>query len=241
MASRSDVGVCERLRKLILAYPRSTLASLTLLALAPFLAKPFNMDDPLFIWAAKNLFDHPGNPYGFTVNWFGSATPMWDATKNPPLCSYYLSFFGEMFGWSEVALHGAMLLPASAAILGTFRLARRFCKNPFFAALVVLFTPAFLVSATTVMSDVLLLAFWIWAVVFWVERKDGHTRTGKPCLSGVLMGLAALTKYYGATLIPLLLCYELLKHRRVKLLYPLVIPVAVLIAYSWWTSRLYGR
>jgi hypothetical protein len=35
--------------------------------LAPFLAKPFNMDDPLFIWAARQIQAHPLNPYGFPV------------------------------------------------------------------------------------------------------------------------------------------------------------------------------
>ena len=51
--------------------------------LAPFLAKPFNIDDPLYIWAAQQIQVHPGNPYGFEVNWFGIAEPMWSATQKP--------------------------------------------------------------------------------------------------------------------------------------------------------------
>src|SRR4051812_15916678 len=158
-----------RLRVWSAAHPFWALGLLGLATLGPFVRKPFNMDDPLFIWTARHICNHPADPYGFAVNWFGTATPMWDATKNPPLCSYYLALVGESLGWSELALHGAMLLPAIAAILGTYRLARRFCQQPFLAAAVVLLTPAFLVSATTVMCDVLLLAFWVWTLVFWCE------------------------------------------------------------------------
>src|SRR4051812_34039948 len=46
------------------------LTILTLVCLAPFLGKAFHIDDPLFIWAGKQIAQHPGNPYGFTVNWY---------------------------------------------------------------------------------------------------------------------------------------------------------------------------
>ena len=72
-----------------------------LAALGPFLAKPFNIDDPLFIWTARQIQAHPGNPYGFTVNWYGSVDPMWNVTANPPLAGYYLALAAGIFGWSE--------------------------------------------------------------------------------------------------------------------------------------------
>jgi hypothetical protein len=37
-------------------YPSCALTLLTVAALAPFLAKPFNIDDPLFVWAAQHTF-----------------------------------------------------------------------------------------------------------------------------------------------------------------------------------------
>ncbi len=53
---------------------------------------------------------------------------MWRVTENPPLASYYLALAAGIFGWSEIALHFAFLLPALAVILGTHRLARHFCQ-----------------------------------------------------------------------------------------------------------------
>ncbi len=46
------------------------LTALVLVCLTPFLGKAFHIDDPLFIWAGKQIAQHPGNPYGFTVNWY---------------------------------------------------------------------------------------------------------------------------------------------------------------------------
>ena len=34
------------------------------------------------------------------------------AMQNPPLASYYLALVGQVFGWSEIALHAGFLVPA---------------------------------------------------------------------------------------------------------------------------------
>jgi 4-amino-4-deoxy-L-arabinose transferase-like glycosyltransferase len=230
-----------KIRRRLELHPNWTLALIVLAALVPFLAKPFNMDDPLFIWAAHHIQAHPWNPYGFVVNWFGTVTPMWEATKNPPLACYFLAGAAGALGWSEVALHTALLLPAVAVILGTHRLARHFCSQPMLAAFVTLFTPAFFVSSTTVMCDVLILALWVWAVVFWVEGL-GKDSFGRLLLAALLITLAALTKYYGACLVPLLAAYSLIGKRRLgRWSACLVIPITALCAYHWVTRALYGH
>lgn len=222
-------------------HPNWTLVLIVLAALAPFLAKPFNIDDPLFIWTARQIQTHPGNPYGFNVNWYGTAEPMWGVTENPPLAGYYLALAAGFLGWSEIALHFALLLPAVAAILGTHRLARRFCNQPMLAALAALCTPVFLVSGTTVMCDVLMLAFWVWAAAFWLEGLE-ENRSDKLVAAGGLIALAALTKYFGACLIPLLAAYGVVEKRRWgRWVSCLLIPLAALCAYQWGTRTLYGH
>jgi hypothetical protein len=213
----------------------------TLLALAPFLSKPFNIDDPLFIWVARHIQSHPSDPYGFNVNWYGYDWPVWDITKNPPLACYYLSAAGKVLGWSEWALHAAFLLPAMAAVVGTQRLAARFCSRPVFAALLTLFTPVFVVSATTVMCDVCLLAFWVWSLVFWMEGVErGEQR--RLAFAALLMALAALTKYFGACLIPLVAIWSVGGKRSIKgWIGWLLAPIGALAAYQFATSRLYGH
>lgn len=231
----------NNLRRWFVAHPRWTLALATVAALAPFLAKPFNIDDPLFVWAAQHLRAHPGDPFGFNVNWYGTVQPLSTVTENPPLMCYYLAGAAAVFGGGEWGLHLACLLPALAVVLGTHRLAGNFCRWPQFAALAVLFAPGFLVSATSVMCDVTMLAFWIWAVVFWTEgiRQDNGR---KLAAAGVLMALALLTKYFGICLVPLLAVQGWLEKRKPGgWLACLLIPLAVLGAYEWLTVQLYGQ
>lgn len=228
------------IRRWIGAHPRCALALVTIGALLPFVSKPFNMDDPLFIWAAHQIHTHPANPYGFNVEWGWRQFAMWKVTENPPLTSYYIAAASTILGWSEVALHFAFLVPALAVILGTFRLARLFCNSPVLAALVTLITPVFLVSSTTLMSDVPMLAFWVWALVFWIEGTEQNSLY-KLFIAGCLAAFAEITKYYAVCLIPLLAAYSILARRPAgKWAQFLLIPLAALLADQLAMHHLYG-
>ncbi|HEY1718973.1 MAG TPA: glycosyltransferase family 39 protein [Verrucomicrobiae bacterium] len=231
----------DKIRRWIALHPNWTLTFVTLAALVPFLAKPFNIDDPLFIWIARQIHAHPGDPYGFAVNWYDTAMPMWQVTQNPPLACYYLALAAAISGWSEVSLHFACLFPALAVILGTHRLARHFCNRPILAALVTLFSPVFLISSTTIMCDVMMLAFWVWAVVFWLEGLE-RDDFGRLVFCGILIALAALTKYFGVCLVPLLLACGVVSKRRLGWWAAvMLIPLAVLAIYQADTKILYGH
>jgi 4-amino-4-deoxy-L-arabinose transferase-like glycosyltransferase len=231
----------DKTKRWIVAHPYWLLTFVTVAVLAPFLAKPFNIDDPLFIWAAKQIRAHPLNPYGFNVEWGWTAVPMWKVTQNPPLACYFIALSSLALGWSEIGLHLAFLLPAIAVILGTYRLAKNFCGRPLLATLITLFTPVFMVSSLTVMCDVTMLSFWIWALVFWIEGVE-QEKTRKLIIAGILIALAAMTKYYGACLIPLLAAHGLSTRRPFKQWGPaLLIPIAVLCAYQSATGALYGE
>ena len=118
-----------------LGSPHLLVLAITLACLLPFLGKPFHIDDPLFIWAAKQITSHPVDFYGFPVNWYGTVMRMADVMQNPPLTSYYLAATAAPFGFQEWAVHFALLVPALLAASGTFALARRFCRRPWLAAL----------------------------------------------------------------------------------------------------------
>jgi 4-amino-4-deoxy-L-arabinose transferase-like glycosyltransferase len=209
--------------------------------LAPFVNRPFHIDDPLFIWAARNIQVHPADPYAFTVNWYGTEMPMAEVTKNPPLASYYIAIAASLFGWSEAALHIASMLPALLVAIGTYLLARRLCANPLPATLAAICTPVFVVSSVTVMGDVLMVAFWVFAVYLWTEGLDANSHV-RLALASALVAASALTKYFGMTLIPLLLLYSVARQRRLGTwVWHFGIPVAVLAWYQWITGRLYGR
>ncbi len=207
--------------------------------LAPFVNKAFTIDDPLFLWAAQHIQQHPLDPYGFEINWYISPERMADVTKNPPLACYALALAGWLFGWNEIALHTAFLLPAAGAAWGMYRLAEKLCDRPLLATLTAVLTPVFLVSSTNVMCDTMMLCFWVWSLVCW---RRGLERPRWLIVAGILISLCALTKYFGVSLIPLLLVYTLLKRRRVRAgLAALLIPIAVLTAYQLATLRMYNR
>jgi tetratricopeptide (TPR) repeat protein len=101
----------------------------------------------------------------------------------------------------------------------------------------------FLVSSTTLMCDVLMLAFWMWALVVW-ERALGDERRGWWfVVAGVLAGLAVLTKYSALTLLPLLPFLSLLRTRKFGAwwLVGLAVPMLMVAGYEWMTARMYGR
>jgi Dolichyl-phosphate-mannose-protein mannosyltransferase len=217
------------------------LTGITLAFLVPFSGKPFHMDDPLFVWAAENIVHHPLNPYGFDVVWYTTAAPMWWVAKNPPLASYYGALITLLAGLSERAWHIAFALPALGVVLGTHRLAERFTAQPLLAALTVLVAPGFLVSATGVMCDTLMVALWLWAAIFWIDGLDSNS-SARLLLAALLAALCALTKYFGMSLIVLLFVYSLLRARGVnRAASYLLVPLFVLAGYQLWTHHLYGH
>ncbi len=211
------------------------------ISLLPFLRRAFTIDDPLFIWMAEQILKHPLNPYGFQVHWGFGYNPMAVVLQNPPLNSYFIAGVIAIGGLRETVLHAAFMLPAAAAAAGTYLIARRFCAHPIEAALAAILTPAFVVCGSSVMCDMLMVAFWVWAVHLWLKGID-ENRFGLIVLSSVLIALSALTKYFGVMLIPLLLAYSLVARRRpVWWLLSLLIPAAILVAYNQWTASMYGR
>lgn len=213
----------------------------TLLCLGPFLHKAVHVDDYLFIRSARQILEHPLDPYGIEVNWYGQAAPLAAITQNPPLACYYLAAAGGVLGWSEIALHGALLLPAVAAVLGLYQLARRFCTQPALAAGIALTTPVFWLSATTLMCDIPMLALWLWALALWLRGMDtGRTRWFAGAAG--LATLAVLTKYFALALLPLLAVDTLVRDRRraVQLGW-LALPVVALTGYEILTKQRYGH
>ena len=223
-------------------WPRTALLLLTLVCLIPFSGKAFHADDPLFIRSAQQIVKHPLDPYGFRIAWYEFEMPMSEVSQNPPLSSYYMAFVGAIAGWRERILHLAYILPALAAILGTYRLAQRFTQQPLLAAAATLLTPGFLVSATGVMCDVMMLTLWVFAVLFWMEGLDERVKPLHLAFSSLLIAACALTKYFGVSLLPLLLVYALARKRRLgSWICFLLIPILALGAYEVWSRGLYQR
>ncbi len=223
-------------------HPRVVVGFILVACLGPFFNKAIHTDDVLFVWTGQWIQKHPADFFGCQVNWWMSAIPMWVANYNPPLMSYFLAGAASLFGWNEIVLHLACLAVAFMAALGIYSLAQMWCERPLLTTLAAIFTPAFLVSSSTLMCDVMMLGFWLWALVLW-ERALANGRS--PWLfvaAGVLAGLAVLTKYSAITLLPLLPILSILRTRKLGWWWlGLAVPLLMLAGYELITARMYGR
>lgn len=214
-------------------------AVVTIAALAPFLNKPFHIDDPLFIWTAQRMRVKPTDFFGFQLNWYGFEQRMFEVTKNPPGVSVYLAATSLFLGLGEVGVHLALLVPAVGLVIATYLVAERYTKRPLLAALAMVATPVWLVSATTAMCDITMVCFWMWAVYFWLQGLDTG-RLGQFLAAGALISAAALTKYFAITLVPLLLLVALRRRRHpYECALALFMPIFALLLFDVYTLLKY--
>jgi 4-amino-4-deoxy-L-arabinose transferase-like glycosyltransferase len=91
------------------------------------------------------------------------------------------------------------------------------------------------------MCDVMMLAFWVWAVLLWIKAQ-GTRRTGLFLAAGCLIALGFLTKYFAIAVLPLMIAYSLLSDRRcTRWLLAVAVVALVVGAYEAYTHALYGR
>lgn len=220
---------------------RLILVGATLACLAPFLGKAIHIDDPVYVEVAQQVLRAPLDFFGFEMNWHGELEPVAAFNKNPPGLSFYLAMVGGVVGFAAWTLHLAMLLPGMALVLGTAALAHRLSSSPRAAALALLTMPGVLVAATTVMADVLMLALWCWAVVFWWDGL-GAERRSRLAVAAFLAGLCPLVKYNGLAVLPLLVLVGLVRRDAGLGWVPfLLIPLAMLLGFETYMRTHYGQ
>ena len=223
-------------------WPVLVAATVPAVLLIPFIGKAFTIDDTVFIWVARQIRAHPADFFGFTANWAAfHERPMYEINRNPPGVSYVIALVTALFGERETFLHAAFLVPAVAVSIGTYFFARRFCSRPLGAALCAVLTPVFILSSSNVMSDTLMLSFYVWAAVLWMrglERGEYLTLV----LAAFMIGCSALTKYFGITMVPLLTAYTLMRNRRLGWwLLVMLLPIVMVGSYELYTWSLYGK
>lgn len=221
---------------------RNTLlaAAAACLVLLPFIAKPFNVDDPFYIRMAQQIIADPLHPYSFDINWSGELRPVWGKMEAtfPPLIPYFIALLIKIFGLHEVPLHAAFLVFPAICGAMMYLLARRSVNQPFVGVLLFLATPVFMTSATGLMLDVPLLAVSLSAMVlllYGIDERDHRLLTG----AAVMMSTALLIKYSGLMLLPLA-AFAIVRRRRWHYLFYLLLPLAVFAIWNAATSAIYG-
>ena len=202
--------------------------------LLPFIGKPFNVDDPFYLKAARQFAADPVHPYSYSINWSGETRDAWgprtmEATF-PPLVTAYTALIIKTFGEKEWVLHLLFMVFPLAAAAGMYFISKRYTESPLAASLLAAVCPAFMVSANSIMLDVPLCALVLCSIAFFIYGADSGSGW-KLALGSALAGCAVLAKYSGILVVPVLLFY-LYFSKRLRYSAYLIVPFAFLGLWS---------
>lgn len=218
----------RRYRSFLRRIGRSPLALALVVTLANA-AKPVVIDDTAYITYARHISANPLDPYGFEFFWYAVPEPAFDVLC-PPVVPYWLAIGIAIIG-EHPALLKLWLFPFVWAFAWAVRdLLRRFARGTESRLLpLVVLSPAVL-PTVNLMLDVPALALGLSAVAVF-ERAAGRESWRLAIAAGLLAGLAMQTKYT-ALLIPPILAWYGLTHRRVRLV-ALSIGIATTLFVGW--------
>ena len=213
----------------------------TLACLLPFINKPFNIDDPFYISMAKQILNDPLRPYSFSINWSGELRDVWthmEATF-PPLIPYFIAAMIKLFGIQETILHLCFLVFPLISAASMYFLLKKYVGEPLVYAMIFVAAPAFLVSATSIMLDVPLMAFILLSAALFIYGVDGDDK--RLILSGsVVAGLAVLVKYSAVIAVIVLGMYVAFSGKRKYILY-LLVPAGIFGLWCLHNQLVYGK
>lgn len=233
MASIINRLVQPRAREILI------LVAVVLMLTLPFINRAFDWDDGEFIEFAEVYSESPTRLHLDNFSYKGNHYEEF-TTSHPPLLSLYLSMFLRLgFDVGEILFHIAYIVFPLVAAVSMYALARRFTGYPLLAALLLVFTPGFIVMSHSLMGDIPGLSLWLAAValyVWGVDRRDWRMLGG----SGLVMAIAVMVSYQNLSVLPLLLLYALIKRRfALSSFLPFLAPAAVFLAYVLWNYSLY--
>jgi len=114
-----------------------------------------------------------------------------------------LSVFGDVY---ERPFHAAYVVLSLIAAAAMWTLARRFSPHPFWATLLFIAMPAFVINGNSFESDLPFLAFWMTSVALFVP--------GRYAVAALALVLASLTAFQAVFLTPILALYVWLFDRK---------------------------
>jgi hypothetical protein len=196
------------MRRLPCSCPWKSLLGLAVLVTALNAVKPLHIDDAAYYYCARQLADHPLDPFGFAQFW-------WDHPESanhvlaPPVPVYWWALAIRLFGDRPV-LWKVWLLPiVLLLVLALYLLFRRFARGLELPLVwLTVLSPAVL-PGFNLMLDVPALALAFAALEMFLRAGE---RRSFPlaALSGLVAGLAMQSKYTAAVMPAVMLLYAVL-------------------------------
>jgi hypothetical protein len=185
------------------------LAALALVALDA--AKPLVVDDAAYVYYARQILAHPGDPYGFEIHWNDDPEPAFEVLA-PPVLPYWLAGSMALLG-DEPPRWKLALLPFALALAAAWRslcagLAPGLATPLLWMALC---SPSVL-PFVNLMLDVPSQALALSGLALFLGACDRGS-AGRAGAAGLLLGVALQTKYTAWTSLAALLLWGLLAGR----------------------------
>jgi hypothetical protein len=196
----------------------------------------FRVDEPNIIALARQIARNPADPYGFSINWNGTTQPAWQVLANPPLVPAWLAGWAQIFGWSEVSLHIAVIPFSLIALVAVALLAESFGASAIVIGAAAIASPAFALGSQVVMPDVAMLAAVTLAVAAALRAEQSRGAFAVACLAAFA---APLLKYNGIVAAAVLAVLAL-QRRTARSVVIAAMPVAALALWSFAGWKLYG-
>lgn len=194
--------------------PRWVVLLVALGATLPFLFQAYHMDDRIYLSIADHILKQPLFPYSFHVVFEGTQAPDVASHSHLPLTSYFLVVVKLLAGghreWADHLFFAVFPLLAAA---GMYDLSSRYVRFPLAATCLLLFSPAFMVHAHTLMNDVPLLALWLLALSRFLRVMDGSKSRVDRLICFVSVLLASFISLFTLALLILMGVFSLLRRR----------------------------
>jgi len=168
----------------------------------PFLGKPVHLDDANFLVLAEGARLDLWRPHAIEINWQGTRQTAFEVLSNPPGIGWFLA---PVVDAGDVVQHLWMLLWLPLAMWGAWRLGAIVAGRGAAAAILLCGSPIALLATQARMPDLPLFAC-VLAGLGGVLGSHGPRRLG----FALLLGCAALFRYSGAAMIPLVAVVPLL-------------------------------
>lgn len=174
---------------------RAPLAALLVVGLVlPFVNKPVHIDDANFLVLAHGAAADPWRPHAIDINWQGTTERAFDVLSNPPGIGWWLAPVAEA---GVVVQHLWMLPWLLLALWGAYRLGVELVGTGRVTMLVLGTSPLVLLAAQALTPDLPLFACTVAGVAGFLGRRHLWA-------FALLAGCAALFRYSGLCLVPLL-------------------------------------
>ena len=183
---------------------RAWLVALVLALLqVPWLTRPVHYDEANFLVLARGAVEDPWRPHDVRINWQGREERAFDVLSNPPGIAWWLAPLQR----APVPVQRAWMLAwLPLAVFGAWKLGRRFLGDGAAGALLLGTAPIVLLSTPALLPDAPLWALTLAGVGGFIDAVDRGRPAGRWAL---LAGTAALFRYSGVVLAPVLASYLL--------------------------------